>query len=227
MKPRSTQSVTAAFTLVELLVVIAIIGILAAMLLPALNRARERARQTTCQNNLRQLGLASQLYEHDYASTPDPYDWCANNSWQNAVVTNGEIWVYVHNSDVYVCPTFRQQCGAREPSRSYGCNMYTYHRAPSSQRRMPTSDSCRHPEHLALFCEENWWSPNVINGVNFVPINDAAWCADTAPRDGMGTFHEGVSSVVCFDGHVEFIKWFADPVTVLQYYGSVLYEDQQ
>ena len=128
------------FTLIELLVVIAIIAILAAILFPVFAQAREKARQTSCLSNLKQIGTSVLMYADDYDETYPPYV-CGIAWWENLAKYSGypctkysqiefemggpgpnytwmdSIYPYVKNTKIFECPSMKGYAG-------YGVNRF-------------------------------------------------------------------------------------------------------
>jgi prepilin-type N-terminal cleavage/methylation domain-containing protein/prepilin-type processing-associated H-X9-DG protein len=199
------------FTLIELLVVIAIIAILAAILFPVFAQAREKARQTVCLSNMKQMGLAVHMYAQDYDETL-PLD---------GHVTKTFTWVYsldpyTKNRFIYRCPSdrstnwFPPPPGSRRPVRftSYGTNMWMAPVLPGEENsgtRGYTSLASINSPASTIYCAE--LRENIIDDHFHAP-----WWRDNPdfifepPGTGLATERhaQGANYFFC-DGHA---KWY-------------------
>ena len=158
------------FTLIELLVVIAIIAILAAILFPVFAAAREKARQTSCASNLKQLGLGFMQYVQDYdelypvpvntGNSTSPY-YDLGRGWA------GMIYPYVKSTQIFVCPSDVIPSGTATISYAYNIAFAQDTGAQSSQGINGMSSKLTSPPKTVLLFEVQNAAgigvPNIVN----------------------------------------------------------------
>jgi prepilin-type N-terminal cleavage/methylation domain-containing protein/prepilin-type processing-associated H-X9-DG protein len=226
---RGRASQLGAFTLIELLVVIAIIAILAALLLPALARAKEKALSTTCLNSLKQLQLCYVLYMGDnndrvvlnHASPTASLNdsWVLGNAKSDTTTSNiqaGYLFPYNTSIRIYVCPDDKSttsptmsspQGFRRNRSYSIAYNLGADATAPYTRLR-GAEITDPGPTLQSVFWEEDWRS--IDNGaIGFIPPGTWDWW--NLP----GSYHSKGCNMSYFDGHAEHWKWQGTSVLAL------------
>jgi prepilin-type N-terminal cleavage/methylation domain-containing protein len=211
----SHREARGAFTLIELLVVIVVIGILAALLLPALSRAREKARMAGCISNLRNIGMAITMYSDDYDGFLPPLSDGNNVTWDTKILP------YLSKSKgVFLCPSDPwPRADPTRNARTYAANGGAFY-PPYSAQDLPFGGFGSDPIHTVVDIGANTNRLILIaerpgdSAANRGYVGDFSFCSlDTIP----GKVHLGQAGGMYL---------FADTRVEFLFAGEVLYGKQ-
>ena len=205
------------YTLIELLIVITIIAILAAILFPVFAQVREDARRTTCASNMRQLGLAFLAYTQDFddelpsvVSNPaaDSVEgWIYYSDFQPGAtdapadfdVTRGNLYPYVKDRRVYVCPDDTLGAKTGLTYAENGC-LIQFPSPPAATSQAGTLlSSHQNPSSTLLLAEEDSMGTDRVEGSTDDGFLSLSY------NNGVSIRHTGGSNFDMLDGHV---KWY-------------------
>ncbi|NUQ00416.1 MAG: DUF1559 domain-containing protein [Armatimonadetes bacterium] len=216
---------SSAFTLIELLVVIAIIAILAAILFPVFAKAREKARQSSCSSNVKQIGVACMQYVQDYDENY-PASLIGASGGQGPVTRSGQfttfwnnedlVFPYVKNVQVFWCPSMRSTVSY---TWNYGFNSrlcpdlraggtpiaMARVQAPANVFMVFDSGSYMITDpHLDGPTGDFWYFPGTAVGRN--PASLSPPLVGEAARDFVSGRHNEGCNIAYADGHVKWMK---------------------